>query len=103
MEVLMKLCGIRGLILTAVPLALAAAMLSGPMAGAANALPRGPDCLALWMQVDDAYDQADMYARDALAADNRGDWLAWGYYSALAADWNLTGDDLMNNALAVGC
>ena len=99
----MKLRGRRGLILAAVPLAVAAALLSGPMAGAAGALPRGPDCLALWMLVDDAYDQADMYARDALAADSRGDWLAWGYYSARAADWNLTGDDLMTNALAVGC
>ncbi len=78
------------------PVALAAAML-GPMAGPASAaasLPRqslGSDMLT---EVYEDWAEADYYLDDALAANNRGDWLAWGYYSEMAAEYQEDADDI---------
>ena len=44
-----------------------------------------------------------MYTWDARDANNRGDWLAWGYYNALAGDYNQDGEDLLNIAIGQGC
>jgi hypothetical protein len=99
----MTLRGIRRFTLVAAPLAVAAAMLVGPMAGTANALPKQQRCDALWEEIDDDFDTALMYTWDARDANNRGDWLAWGYYNALAGDYNQDGDDLLNIAIGWGC
>ena len=101
----MRLYGIRKLAFAAVPVALAAAML-GPMASpasAAPALPRQSLCSDMLTEVYEDWAEADYYLDDAAAANNRGDWLAWGYYSAMAAEYQNDADDIYNRYLALGC
>jgi hypothetical protein len=93
---------IRKLAFAAVPVALAAAML-GPMAGTANALPRQSRCADMLTEVYEDWAEADYYLDDAAAANARGDWLAWGYYSYMAAETQQDADGLYQNYLALGC
>jgi hypothetical protein len=98
----MKLRGVRAVILTVVPLAVAAATLIGPMAVAANALPVS-SCDLLWAVVYEDWNQAQIAEFEAETANDRGDWLAWAYYNSLAAHYASAGDVLAEHAVAVGC
>jgi hypothetical protein len=85
------------------PLVAAAAMLGGPMAGSAHALERPPNCGLLQAQVQDHYNEAALDFYDANQADDRGDWLAWAYYSALENQNDQAGDALSQYAASKGC
>jgi hypothetical protein len=100
LEDFMKLHGIRGLALAAVPVVLTAALL-GSTASTASARPR--QCGAILNEVYTDWGLADIYADEAVAANEHGDWLAWGYYNALAGQYNTKGDELYDAALELGC
>lgn len=85
------------------PLVAAAAMLGVPMAGSAHALEKLPNCGMLQAQVQDYYNEAALDFYDANQANDRGDWLAWGYYSALEAQNDQAGDALSRYASSRGC
>jgi hypothetical protein len=98
----MRLCNIRRLMLAAVPFVVAAALL-GPMAGAASAQVSLADCDGMISEVYEDWAYGDFntqYAQDALA---QGDYIGWGYYNSLAAQYNTAGDELYNHAIAIGC
>ena len=96
----MKLPRIRMIALAAVPVGLAAAML-GPMAGAANAMPR--QCERVLDEVYTDWGLADIYEAEGREANAAGDWLAAGYYYGLAGQYNTAGDRLYDSFTAMGC
>jgi hypothetical protein len=98
----MKIPG-RKFALVAGPLVAAAAMLGVPLAGSAQALSRLPNCGVLSAQVSEYYNEAHLDFYDATQANDRGDWLAWGYYSALETQNTQAGDALASYAAIKGC
>jgi len=94
---------IRRLAIAAVPIGAVAALL-GPAAGAANALPIGPDgCIALRGVVYDAWDESEHWEFEAGAALEQGDVTTWAEDNVIANGYKAQGDALYDQYKAAGC
>lgn len=90
----MKRYAARTFAIAVIPLGLAAALF-GPMAGAAQALPKN-NCATVQEQVYNDWAEADFAESNAEAAAQRLDEASWAYYSSLAQSYNNEGDSLYN-------
>jgi hypothetical protein len=97
---LMKLHSLRRPVLAVVPIVLAAGTL-GLTAGSASAMPR--QCGPIIDQVYYDWAEADFNTQYAAEANAAGDYLAVAYYSYQAAKYETEGDNLYNQAQAMGC